>query len=448
MNGNNGLLIELAKVRKCFRGPDRSDRVVLDDVNFRLKEGEIVSLLGKSGSGKSTLLRIIAGLIRADGGSVLYRGKQINAPVHGISMVFQSFALFPWLTVQQNVELGLEALAVPANEREERANDAIDVIGLGGFESAYPRELSGGMRQRVGFARALVMHPDVLLMDEPFSALDVLTAETLSADLLDLWLEKKIPTRGILFVSHNIEEAVRMSDRVLVFSSDPGQVKAEIPVPMPYPRDQESPQFKAIVDEVYAIMTHRPPRPVGAEPLSLGYRLPSATPHKIEGLIETLAEAQFDGRADLPALADELQLSDDALVNLLEAAGLLSFIKVEEGDAMLLPTGRAFAHADTNERKELFARQLLTHISLASHIRSVLDERRDHRAPENRFIQELEDFLSEEEAERVLEQMIAWGRYAELFDYDYTSGVLSLPEEEGDEDDEQAPPADRAAVAE
>ena len=444
MNDGKELLIDLSGVRKFFRAPDHSDRIVLDDVNFELRQGEIVSLLGKSGSGKSTLLRIIAGLINTNGGKVHYRGQPINGPVRGISMVFQSFALFPWLTVQQNVELGLEALAVPAREREERALEAIDVIGLGGFESAYPRELSGGMRQRVGFARALVMRPDVRLMDEPFSALDVLTAETLSGDLLELWLERKIPTKGILFVSHNIEEAVAMSDRVLIFSSDPGRVKAEIPIPLPHPRDKDAPAFKALVDQVYAIMTQRPLRLVGAEPLSLGYRLPAATPHKIEGMIETLVEPQFNGRADLPALADELQVPDDTLFHLLEAGSLLGFIKVEEGDVMLLPLGRAFAEAETTERKSLFAEQLLAHVSLASHIRHVLDERRDHRAPEGRFLQELEDFLSDDEAERVLEQMIAWGRYAEIFDYDYTSGVLSLPEE--DEDIDGDPSAEDAAA--
>ena len=360
MTNTTELLIDLAGVRKTFRAPDHSDRVVLEDVNFQLKQGEIVSLLGKSGSGKSTLLRIIAGLIDANGGKVLYREKSINGPVHGISMVFQSFALFPWLTVQQNVEFGLEALAVPAANVKTRALEAIDVIGLGGFECAYPRELSGGMRQRVGFARALVIRPDVLLMDEPFSALDVLTAETLSGDLLELWLDQKIPTKGILFVSHNIEEAVTMSDRVLVFSSDPGRVKAEIPVTLPHPRDKDSPAFKAIVDQVYAIMTQRPLRLAGAEPLSLGYRLPSATPHKIEGLMETMIEPQFNGKADLPALADELQLPDDVLFHLLEAAGTSRLYQGRPGRCHPPAARRPFAEADTHGRKPMFAEQLLT----------------------------------------------------------------------------------------
>ena len=441
---DNELLINLSGVRKAFRAPDRSERVVLEGVNFKLAQGEIVALLGKSGSGKSTLLRIIAGLIRANGGDVLYRGKTINGPASGISMVFQSFALFPWLTVQQNVELGLEATAVPAKEREERALKVIDLIGLGGFESAYPRELSGGMRQRVGFARALVMRPDVLLMDEPFSALDVLTAETLRNDLLELWMERQIPTKGILFVSHNIEEAVTISDRVLIFSSDPGRVKAEIPVNLPHPRDTESPAFKAIVDEIYAIMTHQPARGTGAgaEPLSLGYRLPEAQPHKITGMLEILLEPQFAGKADLPHLAEHLEIPDDTLFQLLEATRLLNFAKVEDGDVVLLPSGQALAEADTPERKQIFAEHLLSHISLAAHIRRILDERRDHRAPENRFLQELEDYLTDDEAERVLDQVISWGRYAEIFEYDYNSGVLSLPEDDGVE---QQPPSENAA---
>jgi len=442
-NVTSDLLINLTGVRKAFRAPDRSERTVLEGVNFKLAEGEIVSLLGKSGSGKSTLLRIIAGLIRANGGEVLYRGKTINGPANGISMVFQSFALFPWLTVQQNVELGLEAQAVSAEDREKRAMKVIDVIGLGGFESAYPRELSGGMRQRVGFARALVMEPDVLLMDEPFSALDVLTAETLRGDLLELWQERQIPTKGILFVSHNIEEAVTMSDRVLIFSSDPGRVKAEIPVNLPHPRDTESPAFKAIVDEIYAIMTQQPQRAAGspAEPLSLGYRLPDATPHKIEGMLETLAE-EFNGQADIPALAEMLEVPDDSLFQMLEAGRLLGFTKVEHGDISLLPAGHAYVTASDAKRKELFAEHLLHHISLATHIRRILDERRDHRAPEDRFLQELQDYLTDDEAERVLDLVINWGRYAEVFEYDYNSGVLSLPEE--DEKDE-APPVPPAA---
>ncbi|MBY4871434.1 MULTISPECIES: ABC transporter ATP-binding protein, partial [Burkholderia] len=202
----------------------QGELLVLDDANLSLREGEIVGLLGRSGSGKSTLLRIIAGLIEPTGGEVTYLGKPLRGPAEGVAMVFQTFALFPWLTVLQNVEAGLEALGVGARERRERALAAIDLIGLDGFENAYPRELSGGMRQRVGFARALVVDPTILLMDEPFSALDVLTAETLRTDLLDLWTQGRMPIKSVLIVTHNIEEAVFMCDRILVLSSNPGRV--------------------------------------------------------------------------------------------------------------------------------------------------------------------------------------------------------------------------------
>ena len=424
-------LLDLRGVRKTFRTPERHERTVLEGVDFRLEEGEIVALLGKSGSGKSTLLRIMAGLIPANGGDVMYRGKTMTGPARGIAMVFQSFALFPWLTVQENVELGLEAAGVGAAEREERANQAIDLIGLGGYESAYPKELSGGMRQRVGFARALVMRPDVLLLDEPFSALDVLTSETLREDLLDLWDERKIPTKGILLVSHNIEEAVSMADRVLVFSSDPGRVRAEIRVNLPRPRDTESAAFRQIVDEVYTLMTaHVRGGGAGAtEQLTLGYRLPDTTPGKLAGLLETIAESPFEGRADLPQLAEETELDDDTLFHLFEGLRVLGLARIAAGDIFLTLPGKAFVEAEDAVRKDMFAEALLKNIPLAAHIRRVLDERKDHRAPENRFLSELEDFLTDSEAEKVLETVITWGRYAEIFDYDYTSGVLMLPEE-------------------
>src|SRR5437868_8137978 len=247
-------------VTKTYRTPDHIGRLVLDSVDFTLRDGEIVAILGKSGSGKSTFLRILAGLIPASQGRVEYRGEPVAGPVRGVAMVFQTFALFPWLTVLGNVELGLEAQGVSAAERRRRAVEAIDLIGLDGFESAYPKELSGGMRQRVGFARALVVNPDILLLDEPFSQLDVLTAETLRNDLAELWVQRRIPTKGILMVSHNIEEAVEMADRILIFSSDPGQISAEIPVTLSQPRDPESAPFRQIMDQVYTLLTTVPGR--------------------------------------------------------------------------------------------------------------------------------------------------------------------------------------------
>src|SRR5579862_1540778 len=423
-------LITAAGICKTYQQPDHAGRLVLDHIDFTLKEGEIVAILGKSGSGKSTFLRIVAGLTAPTEGAVCYRGQPVYGPAVGIAMVFQSFALFPWLTVLGNVELGLEAQGVSAVERRRRAVEAIDVIGLDGFENAYPKELSGGMRQRVGFARALVVNPDILLLDEPFSALDVLTAETLRNDLLDLWSESRIPTKGIVVVSHNIEEAVEMADRILIFGSDPGRINAEIPVPMPHPRVWDSPQFRQIVDHVYTLLTTVPGRDgrrgVKPESIGVGYRLPDAAVQQLTGLIDSLTEPPFGGHADLPHLADEASLAVDELFPLIEALQLLGFAHVSGGDIDLTAAGRFYADADMLSRKQVFADAVLKHIPLAAHIRRVLDERPGHRAPSARFLRELEDHLSEEEAGRVLDTLINWGRHAEIFAYDYDDEVLSL----------------------
>ena len=426
----DGPLIIASGICKTYQQPDHAGRLVLDHIDFTLKEGEIVAILGKSGSGKSTFLRVVAGLTTPTEGIVTYRGEPVYSPAQGIAMVFQSFALFPWLTVLGNVELGLEAQGVPRDERRQRAIAAIDLIGLDGFESAYPKELSGGMRQRVGFARALVVNPDVLLLDEPFSALDVLTAETLRGDIMDLWLERRVPTKGILFVSHNIEEAVDIADRIIIFGSDPGCIRAEIPVPLARPRDWAMPAFRRIVDEVYTLLTTVPGREGGrrgrTDTLSMQYRLPDASIQQLVGLLDVLATEPYNGRADLPHLADTEHLATDDLMVLIEALQLLGFAQVGGGDIEITALGRAFAEADLLRRKQLFAESLMRNIAFIAHIRRVLDERPGHAAPEARFLGELEDHLSEEEAQRVLETVINWGRYAELFAYDYDRGVLSL----------------------
>ncbi|HVH76341.1 MAG TPA: nitrate/sulfonate/bicarbonate ABC transporter ATP-binding protein [Stellaceae bacterium] len=420
-------LLRVRGVCKSYRMPASRDGLVLDHLDFTLEDGEIVAILGKSGSGKSTFLRILAGLIPASSGSVEYRGEPVLEPVHGVAMVFQSFALFPWLTVLGNVELGLEAQGIPGAERRRRAVDAIDLIGLDGFESAYPKELSGGMRQRVGFARALVVNPEILLLDEPFSALDVLTAETLRGDLLDLWRDRRIPTKGIVMVSHNIEEAVEIADRILIFGSDPGRIRAEIPVLLPRPRDWDSGEFRQIVEKVYALLTtgdgRRGARP---EPIGMGYRLPDAAVQQLSGLIETLSESPYLGRADLPDLAANENLAIDDLFPLLDTLQLLGLAHVGDGDVVLTAQGRRYADADMQGRKGIFADGVLRHVPLALHIRRVLDERPGHRAPAARFLRELEDHLSEEEAARVLDTIINWGRHAEIFAYDDDSELFNL----------------------
>jgi NitT/TauT family transport system ATP-binding protein len=421
-------ILRINNVSKSFRKAEFQDLLVLNEINFAMNEGEIVALLGKSGSGKSTLLRIISGLIPPSSGEVLYRDIPITGPVRGIAMVFQNFALLPWLTVLQNVELGLEAQGIPPTERRLRALKAIDTIGLDGFESAFPKELSGGMRQRVGFARALVVNPDVLIMDEPFSALDVLTADNLKNDLLDLWQTKKTNTNAILFVTHNIEEAVLLADRIIVFGSNPGYIRAELPVNLAHPRSEQDPPFRKLVDHIYTLITTegRAVTLLKRKKIDMGYRLPDADISELTGLMEAMDELERKGGIDLPELADWLSLNVDDLFPLTEVLEILDFAKVSEGDIDLTPAGKTFAKADILERKKIFAAHLLKYVPLAGHIRRVLDERGGHRASINRFLTELEDFLMEDEAERVLRVAIEWGRYAEIFAYNNQTGILSL----------------------
>jgi len=429
-------LLEVRGCRQAYHKDSSADLVVLDDVNLTLQQGEIVGLLGRSGSGKSTLLRIVAGLLAPTAGEVLWRGLPMQGPASGVAMVFQSFALFPWLTVQENVELGLEAQGIVRAERERRAEEAIDLIGLGGFESAYPKELSGGMRQRVGLARALVVHPDLLLMDEPFSALDVLTAENLRTDLIELWSEGKLPVRSMLIVTHNIEEAVLMCDRILVFASNPGRVASELRVPFKHPRNRLDPAFRQMVDDIYALMTRRAPKPppsphapgVGAPAVDAGFatKLHPANANLLAGLLETLAAAPYNGRADLPALAQSLQLEADELLPLGETLQLLRLAELEEGDIRLTETGRQFVEADTDTRKAIFAAALRSQVKLAAAIRRTLDERWNHRAQALRFRDELEDHMSPDYADETLRAVIGWGRYAELFSYDEEAEQFSL----------------------
>jgi NitT/TauT family transport system ATP-binding protein len=425
-------LLTIEDVSKSFRRPGGDSQLVLDDLSLEINDGEIVALLGRSGSGKSTMLRIIAGLIPASTGSVRYRGVPVTGPVARFSMVFQSFALFPWLTVLQNVELGLEAQGVNPEERRRRALAAIDMIGLDGFESAYPRELSGGMRQRVGFARAFVVEPDLLLMDEPFSALDVLTAETLRSDLLDLWQAQRMNTHGIIVVSHNIEEAVLLADRILVLSSNPGRIVVSLDVTLRRPRNRDSAPFRLLVDHVYGLMTRRePPSRASASTPDLrggglAYPLPSVSVGPVQGILEELAGEPFNGRADLPQLASQVALPLDDLFELLEALEILGFAHVTHGDIQITAVGRAFVAADILQQKELFATQLAERVPLAVHIRQSLEARSDGRMPYSEVLALLENVLEEEEARVVLATVIEWGRYAELFAFDDSASELSM----------------------
>lgn len=424
-------IIQVRDIKKSFKKQGSQELLVLDNVNFNIREGEIIALLGRSGSGKSTLLRIIAGLIAPISGEVVYRGRPIYAPVPGLTMVFQNFALLPWLTVLGNVELGLEAQGVRRDERRARALEAIDIVGLDGFESAYPKELSGGMSQRVGLARALVVDPEVLLMDEPFSALDVLTAENLRGDLINIWSSGKTKIKSVLLVTHNIDEAAALADRILVFANDPGCVRSELAFDLPHPRHPEDPSFRKLIDDIYGLMTTPEIERIAVpehkfKEIDIGYRLPNVEISELMGLIEELASYEGQAKIDLPEIAEELHFEIDELFPIMEALEILRFAKVSEGDIELTRAGLDLAQADILTSKKIFAKHLLGFVPMARYIRQILDKKSTHEANESFFLDVLEQYLSEQAAQEVLEVVIEWGRYAEIFAYDYNSGLLSL----------------------
>lgn len=420
---NKQPLLDLKDIRKCYKKDNIDDIVVIDSCNLQVFSGEIVALLGRTGSGKSTLLRIIAGLIEPTSG-------QVNKPYNSnlkLAMVFQNFALFPWLTVLQNVELGLKAAGIPAEQRREKAIQAIDIVGMDGFESAYPKELSGGMCQRVGIARALVIEPDILLMDEPFSALDVLTAENLRNDILDLWLDNKTNIQSILMVTHNIEEAAIMADRILIFGANPGYIKADINNKLSHPRDESEDNLKSLVDEVYQVLAHHNSHQKKRQyKIDLHHRLPNVPVPELCGLLENLANSESIAEIELSELADEVHLDANDLFELTELLELLAFAKVSDGKIVLTDLGNLYATADVLDQKNMFAKQLLIHVPLASYIVRELESEPTHKIYKRDLIKVLEKRLSPEASNDVLTTIIDWGRFAEIFAYNANAETLSL----------------------
>ncbi len=420
------VLIDADGVSKSFRGAAGDDLRVLDSIDLQLRTGEIVALLGRSGSGKSTLLRIIAGLIPSTSGSVRYRGAELNGANPGAALVFQSFALMPWLTVQDNVELGLAARRISPAERRERALDAIDMIGLDGFESAYPKELSGGMRQRVGFARALVLEPDLLLMDEPFSALDVLTAENLRTELVNLWATDNFPTKAICIVTHNIEEAVLLADRVVVLGANPGRILAEVRVDFARPRDRRAPAFEMLVDQLYGLLTGREtadaiPETTAATPITRP--LPSASVGGLAGLVE-IVHAN-GGQSGLADLAEELNFEIDDLLPLVDAAAMLGLVTIDDGELNLTDVGAEFTTADIQMSKQIFAAQARSRAPLVRTMCKALAGSADGNLRAGFFLDLLSRGFSVDDARRQLDIAIDWGRYGELYDYDSVSDEIT-----------------------
>jgi NitT/TauT family transport system ATP-binding protein len=418
-------IIEARGIEKSFKQKDGSDIQVIAPVDLSLESGTIIALLGPSGSGKSTLLRILSGLAAPTAGEVLWHGKPVGACSPNVAIVFQSFALFPWLTVLENVESPLLARGMEHDERHRRALKALDSVGLKNFETAYPKELSGGMKQRVGFARALAVEPEVLFMDEPFSALDVLTAENLRGDLMELWLAKKIPTRSIFIVTHNIEEAVLLADRVIVLGRNPARIRADFRIALPQPRDRKSAAFFPYVDYIYKVMTKpeltlAPPSATAKQPTPM---LPHARPGGVAGLLELLMDR--GGEEDLYHVAETLLLEVDDLLPILDAATMLAFATAHEGDVKITPPGRTFAEADIPTRKRLF-REALTHVPLMQQIVTALENKSDHTMPVEFFRDLLDERLPAHDVEQQIETALNWGRYADIFTYDSASDRLRL----------------------
>ena len=446
-------LIEAQHVEKYYAQEGQSRIQVIAPTDLAVYPDEILAVLGPSGSGKSTLLRMLTGLSTPSAGQVFWHGQPVVGPCENVSIVFQSFALFPWLTVLENVEAPLKARGVSADEREKRGMKILDTGGLAGFETAYPKELSGGMKQRVGFARALVVEPEVLFMDEPFSALDVLTAENLRSELLDLWSDRKLPTRAVFIVTHNIEEAVLLADRIVVLGKNPGVIRTDFRVELPRPRDRKNPVFEQIVDHVYKVLTRPDAVPVLETVASSGttatpaatpkyQMLPHARPGGVTGLVEILydgIQAGNNGREDIYRLADELAFEIDEILPIVEAAALLGLLKVSEGDVEITPLGITFIDSGIVERKEIFRKAALENATLIRQITRSLEKKANHKLSDEFFHDILDEHFTEDETVLQLQTAIVWGRFAELFDHDSKGKFFFIPED----DDEASQSVDR-----
>jgi NitT/TauT family transport system ATP-binding protein len=433
-------IIRAEQIEKYYAQPSQNRIQVIAATDLEIVPGEIVALLGPSGSGKSTMLRMLSGLSTPTSGQVYWHNKPIADAEINVSIVFQSFALFPWLTVLENVEAPLQARGVEPGERHNRSMKMLDTVGLDGFEAAYPKELSGGMKQRVGFARALVVEPEVLFMDEPFSALDVLTAENLRSELLELWANKTMPTKAVFLVTHNIEEAVLLADRIIVLGRNPGHIRTDFRVQLTQPRDRKTQPFTELVDYIYKVLTKPDVAPEAAPEQATKVRdqrqmhyqmLPHARPGGIAGLLELLLDK--GGREDIYRLADDLSFEIDDLLPIVDAAQLLGFLTVEEGDAAITESGAEFANSEILRQKELFRTAALANVLLLRQIRRALDAKSDHTIPEDFFLDMLDEQFSEEECLHQMETAVTWGRYAELFDYDAGRRRFVLPDMQDDE---------------
>ena len=416
-------LCELRKVQHDFAMPNGAPRRVLEDIDVAIRPNEVVALLGPSGCGKSTILRILAGLIKPTAGEVLYHGKTLEGLNRGVAMVFQSFALYPWMTVTGNIEIVLEAAGLGRADIEERVTTSIRMVGLTGFEEAYPRELSGGMKQRVGMARALSTRPEMLFMDEPFSQVDALTAEAMRAEVLDIWAEKKQHTSSILMVSHDIKEVAFMADRIVVLSANPGRVRTVVDNRLPRPRDYRSPEVLRLVDQLHDIITgaempDAPPE--SAHEHATFEPLPDAAPLRLVGLLEYLDA--HGGKEDLFRIAADTNQEFGVVIGLVKAGEMLDFLDTPRRLVVLTSDGERFVKASHHDRKAVWREQLLK-LRLFQEVRKMLAV--DGRVSREQVLELIMLEMPHENYDKVFDTLVHWARSGDLFAYDEGSETLT-----------------------
>lgn len=417
---NGAPIAEVRHVEKRFLVDGKRDLLVLRDINLAIHPSEVVCVLGPSGCGKSTLLRILTGLAPPSAGEVLCHGHPLRGIHPGIAVVFQSFALYPWLSVEENVRVGTHGKGYLPQEEAERVRQVIDMVGLDGFEEAYPKELSGGMKQRVGIARALVGSPELLCMDEPFSALDVLTAESLRAEVAALWARGETGLRSLLVITHLIEEAVYLSDRIVVLGANPGQIREVVSNSLPHPRDYRDPAFQRLVDALHAVITniHLPDEAMPARAPGRPPRIVPIPPARIGEMVGLLRIVHEHGdRTDLFELAEDLRLDFGTVILVSKAAELLNFVDTPQQDVVLTPLGRTFAAGDANTRKQIMHQQLPA-LGLFAYLLRLLNNAPAKRLPAEVVEEQLILVLPTEASEALLETVIDWGRYGEIIGYD------------------------------
>lgn len=425
-------ILELKDVSKTFVLESGKELKVLDQINIGLKEGEVLALLGPSGSGKSTCLRIMCGLQDATDGQVLAQGEPLDGINSDVSMVFQSFALFPWETIKRNIEISLMPIQLDPETIKARVKNAIDIVGLEGFEEAYPRELSGGMKQRVGVARALAMERPILFLDEPFSALDVLTSDTLRDEIMKIFMSKKTKTRSMVVVTHNIQEAVIMADRILVMSSNPGRIRAEFENRLPYPRIPETAPFMDLVSKIHGLITEAyipDTVPVSANLAERRLRqvlvesLPDVHLIDVVGVIEAIAAD--GGAVDVFALSSEIRKDFGHTLYLVKAAELLDLVDTPKQQVVLTKAGQMFANADVNERKKML-HENFGQLLIVKKTSDLLRESENVRIPVSDLKEKVGEWLPSENPDKIVEILIAWGRYAEYFGYNDNTKSIYL----------------------